>query len=60
MLGEQISEEQLQKLLQAAWGITTRKKLKLAQIEKLISWAKEDFFVEEVEAILALIAEGEK
>jgi hypothetical protein len=59
VIGEQISEKQLQKLLQMAWGITTRKKLKLTQIEKLISWAKEDFFVEEVEAILALIAEEE-
>jgi len=33
------------------------KKLKVDQVEALISWAKEDYFVDEVEAVLALIDE---
>jgi len=53
----QISETQLQQLIQAAWGATSPKKLKVDQVEALISWAKEDLFVDEVEAVLALIAE---
>ena len=53
----QISEMQLQQLIRAAWGATSLKKLKVDQIEALISWAKEDLFVDEVEAVLALIAE---
>ena len=55
----QISEEKLQKIIQAAWGSANKKKLKNAQIEELISWAKEDDFVEEAEALLDLIEEGE-
>ena len=59
VLNSQISEEQLQRLIQSAWGVSNVKKLKVDQVEALISWAKEDFFVEEVEAVLALIdAEG--
>jgi hypothetical protein len=53
----QISEMQLQQLIRAAWGGTSLKKLKVDQVEALISWAKEDLFVDEVEAVLALIAE---
>ena len=53
----QISETQLQQLIRAAWGATSLKKLKVDQVEALISWAKEDLFVEEAEAVLALIAE---
>jgi hypothetical protein len=53
----QISETQLQQLIQAAWGATSPKKLKVDQVEALISWAKEDLFMDEVEAVLALIAE---
>ena len=53
----QISETQLQQLIRAAWGATSLKKLKVDQVEALISWAKEDLFVDEVEAVLALIAE---
>ena len=55
VLNSQISEEQLQRLIQDAWGVTSVKKLKVDQVEALISWAKEDYFVEEVEAVLALI-----
>lgn len=60
VIDSQVSEQQLQKILQTAWGITNKKKLKNAQVEALISWAKEDFFVEEAEAMLRLIEEGEQ
>ncbi len=53
----QISQEQLQELLQAFWGTPTPKKLKADQVEELISWAKEDEFPEEVEAVLTVLAE---
>lgn len=59
VMGSQISEEQLLKILRAAWGITSPKKLKTDQLEALISWAKEDSFGEEAEAVLAWIAEEE-
>jgi hypothetical protein len=49
----------LQRLTQSVWGVTGVKKLKVEQVEALISWAKEDYFVEEVEAVLALI-DGEE
>jgi hypothetical protein len=57
VLNSQISDEQLQRLIQNAWGATSVKKLKVDQVEALISWAKEDYFVDEVEAVLALIDE---
>lgn len=57
VLNSQISDAQLQKIIQAAWGAASEKKLKVDQVEALISWAKEDFFVEEAEAVLALIDE---
>ena len=57
VVGSQISQEQLQELMQAFWGTTTAKKLKADQVEELISWAKEDEFVEEVEAVLILLEE---
>jgi hypothetical protein len=59
VLNSQISDQQLQHLIQHVWGVTSVKKLKVDQMEALISWAKEDFFVEEVEAVLALI-DGEE
>ena len=59
VLNSQISDQQLQHLIQHVWGVTSVKKLKVDQIEALISWAKEDYFVEEVEAVLALI-DGEE
>lgn len=52
----QITEEQLHTLILGVWNITTLKKLKVDQVEELISWAKrEDAFIEQVEAILAVL-----
>jgi hypothetical protein len=59
VLNSQISEAQLQHLMESVWGVTSVKKLKVDQVEALISWAKEDYFMEEVEAVLALI-DGEE
>jgi hypothetical protein len=59
VLNSQIDDEQLQRLMQATWGVTSVKKLKVDQAEALISWAKEDYFVEEVEAVLDLLDEEE-
>ncbi|HAH00752.1 MAG TPA: hypothetical protein DCL75_18280, partial [Ktedonobacter sp.] len=53
----QVSEEQLQQLVQGIWGITSPKKLKNDQVEALISWAKEDDFFSEAEIILLLMQE---
>ncbi len=55
VLNQQISDQQLLYLIEQVWGVTNIKKLKVDQVEALISWAKEDFFVEEVESVLALI-----
>ncbi len=55
ILDSQIDNEQLTRLIQATWGTTTVKKLKVDQVEALISWAKEDYFVDEVEDVLDLI-----
>lgn len=60
IVSSQISEEQLERLIEGVWGLTTKKKLKAHQVEELISWAKEDDFVDEIEAVLALIEEGEE
>ena len=57
VVGSQISSEQLQQLLQGLWETTTEKKLKVEQVEALIAWAKEDDFVSEVDAVLALLEE---
>jgi len=59
VLNQQISDQQLQHLVEQVWGVAGVKKLKVDQVEALISWAKEDFFVEEVEAVLAII-DGEE
>jgi hypothetical protein len=59
VLNSQISDQQLQHLIEHVWGVTSVKKLKVDQIEALISWAKEDYFVEEVEAVLTVI-DGEE
>ncbi|GCE26040.1 hypothetical protein KDA_15240 [Dictyobacter alpinus] len=54
----QISDEQLRTLIEGVWTITTIKKLKVDQVEALISWAKlEDDFIEQVEAVLAVLEE---
>jgi hypothetical protein len=53
----QISEQQLQELMEAFWNTSSSKKLKADQVEELISWAKEDEFSEEAEAVLMLLEE---
>ncbi|GER87400.1 hypothetical protein KDW_15620 [Dictyobacter vulcani] len=54
----QISDEQLRALINGVWTITVIKKLKVDQVEALISWAKlEDDFIEQVEAVLAVLEE---
>lgn len=53
----QISAEQLQALALGIWSISNIRKLKVDQVEALISWAKEDDFVLDVEAVLATLEE---
>lgn len=57
VIGDQISEEQLQTLVEGLWGVTNLRKLKVDQVEALIYWAKEDEFVNEVEIVLLLLEE---
>jgi hypothetical protein len=57
VVGSQISDGQLRQLLQGLWDMTTEKKLKADQVEELISWAKEDDFADEVDAVLTLLEE---
>lgn len=57
VISTQVTPEQLQQLLQAFWGTNTPKKLKADQVEELISWAKEDEFANEVEAVLTVLEE---
>ncbi len=59
VLNAQIDDQQLQRLIQAAWGATTITQLKVNQVEALISWAKEDDFVKEVDGVLNLLDEEE-
>ncbi len=54
----QISPQQLQELIEGVWSVNSIKKLKVDQTEMLISWAKEDDFVSEVEAVLTILEEG--
>ncbi len=54
----QISRQQMQDLVSGIWGVSSLRKLKVDQVEALISWAKEDDFVNEVEAVLTLLEEG--
>lgn len=53
----QISEEQTQDLIQGIWNMSSLKKLKVDQVELLISWAKEDDFMTDVEVVLMLLEE---
>ena len=53
----QISEEQLQDLAEGIWGVSSFKKLKVDQVESLISWAKEDDFMTDAEIVLLLLEE---
>jgi pyocin large subunit-like protein len=55
----QIGETRLHQLIQKLWGVTSEKKLRLDQAEALISWAKEDYFEDEVKAVLAALDEQE-
>jgi hypothetical protein len=57
VLGDQISDEQFQELLERIWHTSSDKKLKQDQVEALISWAKEDYFEDEVRAVLAVLNE---
>lgn len=57
VIGDQISEEQLLTLIHSLWGVSIQKRLKVDQVEALIYWAKEDDFVNEVDAVLALLEE---
>lgn len=56
----QISADQLEQIIKLAWNVTSRKRLKADQVEALISWAKEDYFVDEVNNLLELIDEEEE
>jgi hypothetical protein len=58
VLGEQLDGEQLLELIQGIWSVATLNKLKNEQVEALISWAKEDAFVEEAEVVLAFLQEN--
>jgi hypothetical protein len=52
-----VSEEQLQDLAEGIWGVSSFKKLKVDQVESLISWAKEDDFITDAEVVLLLLEE---
>jgi hypothetical protein len=54
LLDSQISDEQFQQLIEGLWNINSDKKLKQDQVEALISWAKEDYFEDEVRAVLGV------
>jgi hypothetical protein len=53
----EVSDEQLLELVIGIWNIQAMKKLKVDQAEALISWAKQDYFLEEVDAVLAVLEE---
>jgi hypothetical protein len=55
LLDSQISDTQFQQLIEGLWNINSDKKLKQDHVEALISWAKEDYFEDEVRAVLAVI-----
>lgn len=57
VISDQINEEQLLTLIHRLWGVSILKRLKVDQVEALIYWAKEDDFVNEVDAVLALFEE---
>ncbi len=58
VINEQLTKEQLLELIQGIWNVATLNKLKNEQVEALISWAKEDAFVEEAEVVLAFLQEN--
>ncbi|MGH2493254.1 MAG: hypothetical protein ACRDIV_00955 [Ktedonobacteraceae bacterium] len=55
LLDSQISDTQFQQLIEGLWNINSDKKLKQDHVEALISWAKEDYFDDEVRAVLAVM-----
>ncbi len=55
----QIGEDQLVDLIKGIWNIPTLKRLKIDQVEALISWAKQDYFVDEVEAVMTILEEDQ-
>jgi hypothetical protein len=57
LISEQITQEQLKKIIDGVWGVTAPRRLKVDQLEELISWSKEDDFVSEVEAVLQVLEE---
>ncbi len=59
VVGDQVSNEQLLQLIQGVWSVNGLKKLKNDQVEALISWAKEDEFMNEAEVVLAVLQEDE-
>jgi hypothetical protein len=60
VVGEQISAAELLSLVQGIWGTSTLKKLKNEQVESLISWAKGDYFADEAQDLLTLLAQEEE
>ncbi|MFL5628010.1 MAG: hypothetical protein ACJ788_20725 [Ktedonobacteraceae bacterium] len=58
VIGEQLTKEQLLELIRGVWSVPALNKLKNEQVEALISWAKEDAFIEEAEVVLAFIREN--
>jgi hypothetical protein len=54
---DEVSTEQLQELVAGVWHVQALNKLKMDQVEALISWAKEDDFLDEVEAVLIVLEE---
>jgi hypothetical protein len=57
VLNGQISDQQLIEVIQGIWNIKAANRLKVEQVEAVISWAKEDDFVSEVENIIKLFEE---
>ncbi len=57
VISGQISDQQLQQLIQGVWEVNSEKKLKNDQVEALVYWGKDDNFIEEAELVLALLAE---
>jgi hypothetical protein len=57
LLDSQISDEQFLQLIEGLWHTVSDKKLKQDQVEALISWAKEDYFEDEVRAVLVVLKE---
>ncbi|MBA2283995.1 MAG: hypothetical protein H0W02_00780, partial [Ktedonobacteraceae bacterium] len=55
IVSSQIDEDDLQRLARAVWGVKYLNQLKVDQVEKLISWGKEDDFENEVQLVLALV-----